>query len=239
MKTTPKIPPTAKAPHPVPTPATDTHTTPSQPSSGIPTLETFAALAATMASPTEEPELTVNRAIRLLVECREQYCHLVRQLETVRRLGNIDDSVQTERRVFLARCGLSPRDIELALSDAKRGVEIRVPLSKFLNGCKLRTESKSDYMTAEWRAYREQLVKRPGMSQSNLLDAVNAIMRTDRENGFSISDVWNHHRMFMDFLVDARRAKRSEASKKGGRPKKPLGAVKKARKTPQVRRRQP
>ncbi len=239
MKSTTKIPPVAKAPHPAPTPATETLTTPSPPSSGIPTLETFAALAATMASPTEEPEVTVNRAIRLLRECREQYCDLVREIETERRLGNVYDSVQTERRVFLARCGLSPRDIELALADAKRGEKIRVPLTKFLNGCKLRPESKLDYMTAEWRAYREQQVKCPGMSQDNLLDAVNAVMQTDRENGFSISDLWHHHRMFMGFLVGDQIAKRSEASKKGGRPKKSLGAVKKARKMPQVRRRQP
>ena len=234
MKSTTKIPPVAKAPNPAPTPATETRTTPSQQSSKIPTLETFTALAATMASPTEEPEVTVSRAIRLLRECREQYGHLVREIETEGRLGNMYDAVQTERREFLTRCGLSRRDIEIALSDAKRGEEIRVSLKKFLNGCKLRPDSKLDYMTAEWRAYREQQMKLPGMSQSNLLDAVNAVMRTDREDGLSISDLWMHHRMFTGFLVGDRRAKRSEASKKGGRPKKSLGVVKKARKMPQV-----
>ncbi|MEI6607978.1 MAG: hypothetical protein WCP35_21970, partial [Verrucomicrobiota bacterium] len=55
---------------------------------------------------------------------------------------------------------------------------------------------------------------------SKLLDAVDAVMQTDRENGMSIPDVWHHHNLFKSFLDGDRIAKRSEASKKGGRPKK-------------------
>lgn len=189
-----------------------------------------------MANPSEEPEVTVYRAIRLLRECREQYGDLVREIESEGRLGNMYDAMHNERREFLARCGLSQRDIEIALANSKRSEEIRVPLDKFLNGCKLRPESKLEYMKSEWRAYREQQVKSPGMSQAHLLDGVDEAMRTDRENGLSISALWNHHTMFISFLVRDRMAKRSEASKKGGRPKKSLGAVKKTAKTPEVKR---
>lgn len=231
MKSTTKILPVAKVPNPASTPATETCNSSSQQASMIPTLETLAALAASMAIPTEEPNLSVYRAIRLFMECREQYHILVRAIETEERLAKMCDAAQTESREFLAKCGLSQRDIEIALADTKQSEGIRVPLDRFLHGCKPRPESKLDYMKSEWRAYRGQQVKCPGMSQTDLLHSVDEAMRTDRENGLSISAVWNHRTMFIAFLDRNRKAKRSEASKKGGRPKKSLGDIKTAHKT--------
>lgn len=184
----------------------------------LPTVATLASIAAAIATPTEDPEVTAGRAGRLWMACRGQYFDLLRKIRSELEIGEMGEAAIEERYEFLSRCGLSRKDSEIAMRDDNT----RVPLEGFLKACKPNPGTKDDYMFAKWRAFRERPLKRPRMSPSDVLDAMEAQMRRDREDGLPLRDLWHWWSEFTMFLFYDRKAKRSEKSKKGGRPKKPL-----------------
>lgn len=183
----------------------------------LPTVAQLASLAAAMATPMEEPRVTAARALALWRACEGE-------------LGNFEDHESLRRAAraaetkFLAALGLNIFSVHGSKKDDL------LPLKKFLNLCKPSPDTKAEDMIEKWRGFRQREIngalskRRPQPSQSDLLNAVDERMRSDREYGISVGEVLEYWSDFKKFLRHDRKVKMTERGKKGGRPKKSLAS---------------
>lgn len=198
----------------------------------LPTLETLATLAAAMATPTEDPEVTAARALAIWRACD-------RKLDDMECIEPLRDAARKEETKFLARLGLNIFSVHSKNNDL-------VPLEKFLNACKPSPNTKSEDMRKMWRSFREWEIRvetfsmgQSQLSQSELLDAVAVQMETDRKDGLRAGAVPGYWRAFRKFVRKERKANLSERGKKGGRPKKSLAPDESASNKRQVKKSKP
>ena len=210
----------------------------------IPTGAELANLAAVMASPSEDPDVTARRAMKLWEAC-EQELHRAKsreeksQADGNREFDEFQDDCQFLHSVKLGKCvnfeSFNP-NLDYPIFEPGERVTLETLLKIVM------PPSKIEDRMAKWRAFRRlNVIQMDGIqglserSESQLLDAVDSMMKRDDEEGFpcsiSLLAIWKN---FTTFLEHDRKFQRSEASKKGGRPKKVLGSDESPEKPPQV-----
>jgi len=161
----------------------------------IPTQIELAALAAVMATPAEDPEITARRAMLLWDACGKEVAPLVQKEARINELLSeppSEDSIND----YLFIQNFMPSET--------------VSLDSFLEACM--PESKEDTRTTRWRAYRRFYVARadsscglPVKDDEALRDAVASMMKRDRDEGFPCSNalltIRDDFRMFCESTV--------------------------------------
>jgi hypothetical protein len=174
----------------------------------------LATLAAAMSSPTEDPDVTATRAIALWDACD-------RKLSRLESLGPLQEKVRAEEKKFLKACGVGGILQLIALHDNDH-----VPLAKFLAACKPSPNSKTADIQKKWRDYRSSMIEKvslrsglTSMTSTDLLDATEAQMKRDREQGISCTNLLGLRQDFEEFIRRTRKVTLSQRGKMGGRPK--------------------
>jgi hypothetical protein len=185
----------------------------------IPSLETLATLAATMASPAENPAATAHRALQLWQACGDELDRMAPHIQ--KRQGAIAAAAvaTAENRAFLA--SFKPGET--------------VPLDAFLKA--VMPNSKPGDRLAKWRACTAANLAATGHTESAA-----DVLRRDREEGIPTRGLTICRDILLRFLKKDRAATNRERGKKAAdakKPKKLLEAPLEPRKRPRVKKTRP
>lgn len=182
----------------------------------LPTLETLASLAATMAQKTDRPEDSAKRAIHLWQAC-EKELHVTAHSETVKSeaFSEIIDTI-TDQDLFLSKCMGNPIDCSLPIKGK------RAPFKAVLAA--LMAESKDRTQKSDWKAYREFCLsdenQAPEISEkkeSFVNNRVREQVEKDEIQGFLETDLLGLRENFSKFREANGAFKRKIRSEKGVR----------------------
>jgi hypothetical protein len=178
----------------------------------LPPLETLAALAATMASPSERPSDTARRATDLWQACAEQLEYLEPHYKTRRDALEAAADCRAEAKQFLAN--FPPGQA--------------VPLESFLKACEPDSPgAKSNDRLTRWGEFvREAIAQENHIPGGKQRTPQQIEVEANREIALYLNDgmpykmILHHWEQYVPFLARRKSKIRSAIGAKGGRPKK-------------------